>query len=60
MRSMPGWTARNPSLMPYHDARKDVLDDGYRDIATIINVANLSFQTYLFRTCAPMANCNTG
>jgi hypothetical protein len=60
-RAVDAWLdSGKPVVDAYHDARKDVLDDGYRDIATIINVANLSFQTYLFRTCAPMANCNTG
>jgi hypothetical protein len=60
-RAVDKWLdSGKPIIEAYHDARKDLLDDGYRDIATIVNVANLSFQTYLFRTCAPMANCNTG
>jgi hypothetical protein len=49
-----------PIIEAYNAERKDVLALGYRDITSQINVANLSFQTYLFRPCAPMANCQTG
>ncbi len=60
-RAVDVWVdSGKPIIEHYHACRKNVLDFGYRDIATVINVANLSFQTYLFRTCAPMANCNTG
>jgi hypothetical protein len=60
-RAVDAWVdSGKPIIEAYHACRKDVLDFGVPDLATIINVANLSFTTYLFRSCAPMANCSTG
>jgi len=59
-RTVEAWIdSGKPIIAAYHEARKEVLSLGYRDVATQINAANLSFQTYLFRSCAPMANCQT-
>jgi len=55
------WMESGKTLFEAYAAqRKSVLDFGDQDINLQIQAANLSFRTYLFRVCGPMANCVTG
>jgi len=60
-RAMDAWLDSGaPVVETYHARRKAVQALGDLTINTQLTVADASFKTYLFRTCAPMAGCQTG